>query len=388
MVLASNNSFGSGGGGLTVSAGTLILQGANAYTGATTVNTTAGLTLNLVGSLPSTSGITVNTGGTLTYDNNTTASVANRIPTSTSISLNGANLTYIANNNIGFNSTATLGTVTLTAGNTTITSGPSAAAVIGVNSTLTIGTLNRSGNDATVNFTNTQVGATIGSAPSQVVISTLGTNAGTISVTNGGNILPYASVTGNGNLVDIANQGAMLNLEILIGGTGYLSGTTGTEPVTITGGGGTGATAIATVTSGVITAVTITSQGYGYTSPPTITISDSPVTVAVITASLSSSSSNPIQIGPFGGYITAISNSTSPNDVVKETANETMFGNKTIAALVLASGVTVTEAGYTLTVGNGTFAPVISGGATANTINTGTLALNGQGFILQPYSAA
>ena len=188
---------------VTVSAGTLTLQGANAYTGATTVGTTAGLTLNLLGSILNTSGITVNTGATLTIDNNTSAYVATRIATGTTVNLNGGNLTYVANNNIGFNTSATLGTVNLTGGNSTITAGTNAAAAAGVVSTLTIGTLNRTGVDTTVTFAGSNM--TLGSPYNQLIINNLGTNAAATSVTNG-SILPYSTLTSPAGTVDFASS--------------------------------------------------------------------------------------------------------------------------------------------------------------------------------------
>jgi len=66
--------------------------------------------------------------------------------------------------------------------------------------------------------------------------------------------------------------GALTEIEVVNGGSGYLSA----PDVTISPApfGGTNATASATVTNGVVTAITITSGGSGYDTIPSITIDD------------------------------------------------------------------------------------------------------------------
>jgi len=83
-----------------------------------------------------------------------------------------------------------------------------------------------------------------------------------------------------------AIDGAIYNLKITAGGTGYTS----TPTLTIVGDG-TGATATATLTSGVITGTTITAPGTGYTH-------------ATVTVSVSGGSGGAVRpvIGPAGGY--------------------------------------------------------------------------------------
>ncbi len=79
----------------------------------------------------------------------------------------------------------------------------------------------------------------------------------------------------------------------------------------------------------------------------------------------------------FTNYVSSIGASTSPGDIVKVTASEVLIGNETIGALVLAAGVTVTESGYTLTLGSGTLLT-----AASSTITGGTLAFgNAEGVI-------
>ncbi len=83
-----------------------------------------------------------------------------------------------------------------------------------------------------------------------------------------------------------AIDGAIYNLKITAGGSGYTS-----TPTLTIAGDGTGATATATLTSGVITGITITAPGSGYTH----------ATVAVSTSGGSGGTLRPV-IGPAGGF--------------------------------------------------------------------------------------
>ena len=83
-----------------------------------------------------------------------------------------------------------------------------------------------------------------------------------------------------------AIDGAIYNLKITAGGSGYTS-----TPTLTIAGDGTGATATATLTSGVITGITITAPGSGYTH----------ATVAVSTSGGSGGTLRPV-IGPSGGF--------------------------------------------------------------------------------------
>jgi len=83
-----------------------------------------------------------------------------------------------------------------------------------------------------------------------------------------------------------AIDGAIYNLKITAGGSGYTS-----TPTLTIAGDGTGATATATLTSGVITGITITAPGSGYTH----------ATVAVSTSGGSGGALRPV-IGPAGGF--------------------------------------------------------------------------------------
>lgn len=77
--------------------------------------------------------------------------------------------------------------------------------------------------------------------------------------------------------------GSAINITLVNGGTGYVSGKTF---VTISGGGGADASAVATVSSGKISAISMLNQGGGYTSAPTVTIvgsgSGASVTVSLL----------------------------------------------------------------------------------------------------------
>ena len=83
-----------------------------------------------------------------------------------------------------------------------------------------------------------------------------------------------------------AVDGAIYNMKITTGGTGYTS-----IPTLTIVGNGTGATADATLTGGVITGITMTAVGSGYTH----------ATVTVSTAGGTGGTVRPV-IGPVGGY--------------------------------------------------------------------------------------
>jgi hypothetical protein len=94
------------------------------------------------------------------------------------------------------------------------------------------------------------------------------------------------ALTNQWSVQQAAIDGAIYNMKITAGGTGYTS----TPTLTITGDG-TGATATATLTSGVITDITMTAAGTGYTH----------ATVAVSVSGGSGGAVRPV-IGPPGGY--------------------------------------------------------------------------------------
>ncbi len=116
---------GTSGGGLTLdsnSTGTLVLSGANAYTGPTTISS-GNMTLSgASGSLAlSSSAISLN-GGTFTIDNTGASSNNNsRIVDTQAIELSGGNLVYKGSNQSSTNSSETVGAITQGGGNDSIT---------------------------------------------------------------------------------------------------------------------------------------------------------------------------------------------------------------------------------------------------------------------------
>ena len=91
----------------------------------------------------------------------------------------------------------------------------------------------------------------------------------------------------------------------------------------------------------------------------------------------SASNGNPGYIGPFTSYVTSVANSTNSGNVVKLTQSEGLSTSKTIAALLLPGGITLSQgAGDTLTIGSG---GIVATGS--NTIIGGALALGAEGVI-------
>ncbi len=198
-------------GNLTVSSGTVVLANANTYSGATTVGTTASLTVNNYGTILNTSSpITVGVGATLLIDNSGVL-LTNRIAATTGITLNGATLQFNANNNLNITTTQTVGTITLASGQSTINAGYAATAVSGATSVLTSAGLSRS-SGATVNFVGGTGNATpLGTSSNQLIfnsgLTTTGTAGNSTSMQffgNQGNILPYAEVNGGVGSGDFA----------------------------------------------------------------------------------------------------------------------------------------------------------------------------------------
>ncbi len=205
-------------GSVTVSAGNLTLGNANTYSGATTIGTTATLDLNNYGTIPNTSGITAAADATLLLDNSATSVLLNsRLASSVGITLNGATLQFNANNNLGMNSSQTVGSITLSGGQSTIQAGFAAIALAGNTSVFTSTLLVRTAG-ATVNFIGGTSNATpLGSSSNQLIFGNLlTTSSGTVGsfnsglqyLGNQGNILPYAEVNGGADTGDFATYGS------------------------------------------------------------------------------------------------------------------------------------------------------------------------------------
>jgi hypothetical protein len=110
---------------------------------------------------------------------------------------------------------------------------------------------------------------------------------------------------------DNAVNGAIYNLKVTVGGTGYANGTT--EAILTIAGDGTGATATAIVVGGIITGTTITSPGSWYTHA-TITVAGTGTSGAL----------RPV-IGPPGGF------GKNPNNDLRShyvTINTTFTGDE------------------------------------------------------------
>ena len=134
-------------------------------------------------------------------------------------------------------------------------------------------------------------------------------------------------------------------------GSGYLG-----EPVVeITGGGGTGATARAIMSGGQITSILITNPGTGYTSPPTISVSgggySSAATLGAAALAANSTSGALTFIG--GGTTTLSGNNTYSGGTtinagaVSISSNNNLGG--TAGAVTLNGGALATTAGITNT---------------------------------------
>ena len=348
--LAAPNSYT---GNLTVSAGTLTLQGANTYTGSTTVGTTANLTLNNLGTITGTSSpITVNAGGTLAIDNSTAALVANRLGGVTkALTLNGGNFTLIGNNGVALTSSESIGALTLGSGNNVITSTSGTFANAAIN-LLRFDSLTRS-SGATANFVAGSTGADLGTALNQVLF----TNApSTTAVSqNGGaasfNILPYATVTSKSNVADIASFNPT-------GGTGVaaLATSTANDVVRLTGATtmAANASAAALVLQGGATGFTVNQGGFRLTLGGSGTIVSNLTTTGTNTITAGT-----LALGSNEGIVLTTGNvsiATVINSPITTSGGLTVGGNAsgstTLAATNNIGGDTSIQLGGTLTLGS------------------------------------
>src|SRR5207247_2463551 len=55
-------------------------------------------------------------------------------------------------------------------------------------------------------------------------------------------------------------------------------------------------------------------------------------------------------IAPFNGYVNSVLSSTSTGDIIKLGANEVLTGDKTVTAILINGGTTLSEANFLLTV--------------------------------------
>src|SRR5262249_24792452 len=150
--------------------------------------------LNLLGTALTSTAFTINQNSALTLDNSIVnltdngTSTFGRIGNSAPITLNSGALSFLAMNNFGVNSssTETIGAITLSSGQSSITAGVPFGALQAATatSTLTSGSLTRSAG-TTLNL----LGTNLGSASNRFLFTSAPTTVG-----NGGGILPYAEV--------------------------------------------------------------------------------------------------------------------------------------------------------------------------------------------------
>ena len=95
-------------------------------------------------------------------------------------------------------------------------------------------------------------------------------------------IIEISGGGGSGAAASVTVNGALSEIEVDTGGTGYTS----SPLVSIVGGGGFGATATAVITNGVVSRVLVESPGQGYTSQPDVSISGGEGSGATATASV------------------------------------------------------------------------------------------------------
>ena len=401
--------------------GTLTLNAANSYTGATTINAGVIATNSATGLGSATGGtVTVNSGATLNYTSAVTVA---------------AGKTFVLNGP-GFNDQGALedSNVALTL-NAPITIG-SGTSVNVTGNTLTVGAVISSGGSGslteigsgTLNLTasNTFTGSTI---VSQGTLTLSGANgkllnssdftvnpAATLRLDNSGTLVnnriaTTAPITLNGgNLAHVPNNTAANSNETF----GNLILGPGSSTITSSNGTGTGvSTALgfgtltrdpgATVdfiaasgTNAQNLGTSVNKISFAGTIPGQTTVTGGNIIPYATVTSLTSlgdfaSNLGGGSIGAFSHYVTNINSSTSPLDVVKQTSSQTVsVSGQTIAALLLQPGAadTLTLSG-TLTISTGAILSAPTG-TFSQTIKGGTLDLEGpsDGVLMTNRSAA
>lgn len=202
--------------------GQLTLTAANTYTGATSVN---GGELVLSGNgTDLSSAFTVNQGGKLTLDNSTT-NVTDRISDSLAFTMKGGELVF-KGNNVASNAAETLGALTLSSGDSTITLfGGSGGSTI-----LTFASASRATRAGTVLFRG--VGQTNGLAPGTNLANVMFTSApatvgaGALGTTSAP-VIPFAigDTSTNGNGTDFVTYDATAGVRLLNRATEYSTST-------------------------------------------------------------------------------------------------------------------------------------------------------------------
>ena len=174
-----------------IGAGTQILQGNNGYTGATNINAGTLTLSGAAGALASTS-IALN-GGNLTLDNAT--NLGTRISNSATIAVNGNSaLTFTHAGTVGVDYSETIDTLSLQSGFLTYT-GSQANATGPRSSNLQFNTLSRSGT-ATVNFAGTGLGSNVRNTIKFGAGVSDGTDLGPWAVVSGADFASYSTANG------------------------------------------------------------------------------------------------------------------------------------------------------------------------------------------------
>lgn len=198
--------------------------------------------------------------------------------------------------------------------------------------------------------------------------ASLASGVTTLALTAGGThaTLPAVTITGSGSgAAATATLGVTAASFTITGGTTvYFAAPT----VTISGGGGTGATATAVLTGGVVSGITITKAGTGFTTAPAIAFSGGTVTTA---------GTNPSGTGNAANFtVSALTLTTSGSGYT--TVPSVSFGSGTgTSATAQLSSTTLTAASIVGGSGNLTISNAISGGFTLTKSGTGTVTFAG-----------
>ena len=148
-----------------IATGNLVLTAPNTFnTGAVTVSGGT-LTVNGAGVLGTSTAVTINQGGTLTLDNAASFNNVNRLATTAALTLNGGSLNFLGSSISGLAAAQTLFSVALASGNSTISSTQRSGTAA-----LTITTLTRS-LGATVNFVGNGTALT-SAVGNQIIVGT------------------------------------------------------------------------------------------------------------------------------------------------------------------------------------------------------------------------
>jgi autotransporter-associated beta strand protein len=371
----------------------LILSGNNTYTGATTIN--AG-TLQIgeggtTGSISSSSAITNN--GTLAINrSNGNITLSNTISGSGNLTKSGAGTLTLSGSNAYTGTTrVSAGVLNIqhanalgsTSGNTTVSSG----AALQLQGNITVGTealsLNGTGVSATGALRNISGSNTYGGAITLAGNTTIGSDAGTLTLSSG------SSITGTDTNLTFVGAGRITINDAIATGSGTLT-KNGTGTVTLSGNNTyTGATTInaGNLTISNNTALGTTAQGTTVASGAALQLQGN-ITVGAEALSLNGTGvsatgalRNISGSNTYGGAITLAGNTTIGSDAGTLTlsSGSSITGTDTNLTFVGAGHITINDAiatGSGTLTKNGTGTVTLSGNNTYTgntTVNAGTL---------------